>query len=374
MALRVLCAGQSSTLTGTLAGQIVMEGFLNLKIAPWLRRLITRLIALVPAVIVIGLAGEQSTQQLLVLSQVILSLQLSFAVIPLIHFTSNRRNMGSLANPWWGQILAWAVAAVIVGLNAKLVFDQIWTWIEMAQGSGLRVGPVPLEWLVGIALAALAAGMASLLLWITLKPIIQPSPAWSSGASVEVDWVQALRPLTLGRIGVALEHGPADAEILNRALSLAQGDRQLSDLLLLHVVDTPLTAVHGPETADRETGADARYLDELVQALRDRGYPARSVLLYGPDPAGQLVSHLRKDPVDLLVVGSHGHGLVRDLLFGQTVDRVRHQLSVPMLIARPGRSTGTLPHAAPPPAPAAPELSGSQWSWTDGGRDSASGD
>ena len=136
---------------------------------------------------------------------------------------------------------------------------------------------------------------------------------------------------------MALEHGQTDAEILNRALSLIQTDHERPALLLLHVVDTPVTRVHGADTADRETGSDARYLDELVQTLRDRGYRARSVLLYGPDPAGQLVSYLRKDPVDLLVVGSHGHGLVRDLLFGQTVDRVRHQLSVPMLIARPGR-------------------------------------
>jgi len=138
-------------------------------------------------------------------------------------------------------------------------------------------------------------------------------------------------------------------------LSLAQTDRERTDLLLLHVVDTPVTRVHGADTADRETGADGRYLDELVQTLRERGYRARSVLLYGPDPAGQLVSYLRKDPVDLLVVGSHGHGLVRDLLFGQTVDRVRHQLNVPMLIARPGRDaapiSGTTERAAIGPGP-----------------------
>ena len=95
-AIALLCAGQSSTLTGTLAGQIVMEGYLHLRLAPWLRRLITRLIALIPAVVVISLAGDQATQRLLILSQVILSLQLSFAVIPLIHFTSNRKNMGRI--------------------------------------------------------------------------------------------------------------------------------------------------------------------------------------------------------------------------------------------------------------------------------------
>ena len=110
--IALLCAGQSSTVTGTLAGQIVMEGYLHLRIAPWLRRLATRLIALTPAVLVIYLAGEGSTQHLLVLSQVILSLQLSFAVIPLIHFTSNRRNMGAFATPLWAQGLAWMTAAI----------------------------------------------------------------------------------------------------------------------------------------------------------------------------------------------------------------------------------------------------------------------
>src|SRR4051812_38722077 len=162
-AVALLCAGQSSTLTGTLAGQIVMEGYLHLRIAPWLRRLVTRLIALVPAVLVIGLTGEESTQQLLVLSQVILSLQLSFAVIPLIHFTSNRRNMRSFATPWWGQALAWVVAAIIVVLNGKLVLDQVVAWIQQAGESGLALGPVPLNWLVGTVLAAVTTSVVALL-------------------------------------------------------------------------------------------------------------------------------------------------------------------------------------------------------------------
>jgi manganese transport protein len=343
----LLCAGQSSTLTGTLAGQIVMEGFLHLRIAPWLRRLITRLLALVPAVLVIALSGEKATQQLLVLSQVILSLQLSFAVIPLIHFTSNRRNMGAFATPWWGRMLAWAAAGVIVALNGKLVADQLLAWISRAAASGLALGPIPLSWVVAAALFAVVGSIAALLLSVTLKPLLHPSPAWGPPAPVMLDWVEALRPRTLSRIGVALEHGAADAEILSRALGLAQADRDRTELLLLHVVDTPVTRVHGADTADRETDADARYLSELIASLHERGFRARSVLLYGPDPAGQLVVHLRTDPVDLLVVGSHGHGLVRDLLFGQTVDRVRHNLEIPMLIARPGRAASLAPREEP---------------------------
>ena len=336
--IALLCAGQSSTLTGTLAGQIVMEGYLHLKMAPWLRRLITRLLALVPAVVVISLAGEESTQRLLVLSQVVLSLQLSFAIIPLIHFTSNRRNMGAFATPWWAQILAWITALVIVSLNGKLVFDQVSTWIDMVRSTGRSIGPIPLDWFVSVPLYALISSAVVLLSWITLKPIFWPAPPWLPKPVFELDWVETLKPRRLGTIGVALEHGQADAEILNRALDLAQSHGTTSELVLLHVVDTPMTRVLGSEIADREAGADQRYLSELVAALQLRGFAARSVLLYGTDPAGELVAHLKKDRVDLLVVGSHGHGMVRDLLYGQTVDRVRHRLEVPMLIVRPDKT------------------------------------
>jgi manganese transport protein len=346
----LLCAGQSSTLTGTLAGQIVMEGYLHLRVAPWLRRLITRLLALIPAVVVITLAGEQATQGLIVLSQVILSLQLSFAVIPLIHFTSNRRNMGPFATPWWGQVLAWLTACIIVALNGKLVMDQVGEWVKLALESATRVGPIPVGFLVGAGLYGLVGCAAALLVWVTITPLVKRSSPWQPQPSVKLDWVEALRPRPIARIGVALEHNPSDAEILNRALGVAQTQSSPSELVLLHVVDTAMTRVLGAETADRETGADERYLADLVHALRNRGYAARAVLLHGPDPAGELVGHLRRDPVDLLVVGSHGHGLVRDLLLGQTVDRVRHSLDVPMLIARPGRDSV-------PPQPLTPAVS-----------------
>ncbi len=122
-AIALLLSGQNSTLTGTLAGQIVMEGFLNIRLRPWLRRLITRAIAIVPAVIVAALYGESGTARLLVLSQVVLSLQLPFAVIPLVMFTSNRAKMGEFTNPAWIKILAWVTTAVIVVLNVKLLLD-----------------------------------------------------------------------------------------------------------------------------------------------------------------------------------------------------------------------------------------------------------
>ncbi len=124
-AVALLCSGQNATLTGTLAGQIVMEGFINLRLRPWLRRLITRLIAIVPAVIVIYIYGESGTGPLLILSQVILSLQLPFAVFPLVMFTGERSKMGPFANPAWVKALAWSVAVVIAALNVCLLYQII---------------------------------------------------------------------------------------------------------------------------------------------------------------------------------------------------------------------------------------------------------
>lgn len=119
----LLASGQNSTLTGTLAGQIVMEGFLNFHMSPWLRRLITRLIAIIPAVIVTAMYGEKGTTDLLILSQVILSMQLSFAVVPLVKFTSNKKKMGEFVNPPWLKTVAWFITAVIVILNAYLLYS-----------------------------------------------------------------------------------------------------------------------------------------------------------------------------------------------------------------------------------------------------------
>ncbi|HKR09725.1 MAG TPA: Nramp family divalent metal transporter [Gemmatimonadaceae bacterium] len=122
-ALALLASGQNSTLTGTLAGQIVMEGFLNIRIRPWLRRLLTRAIAIIPAAVVAIMYGESGTAKLLVLSQVILSMQLSFAVFPLVRFTSERAKMGEFTNPLWLKLLAYIVAFVIAALNIWLLFQ-----------------------------------------------------------------------------------------------------------------------------------------------------------------------------------------------------------------------------------------------------------
>ena len=121
----LLASGQNSTVTGTLAGQIVMEGFLDLKLPMWLRRMITRLIAIVPAVLVVGATGDSGATKLLVLSQVVLSMQLPFAIVPLVKFTSDRRIMGRFASPAWVKVVAWSIAAVIISLNATLLIGML---------------------------------------------------------------------------------------------------------------------------------------------------------------------------------------------------------------------------------------------------------
>src|ERR1700678_1762017 len=162
-AVALICSGQSSTLTGTLAGQVVMEGVLNLRVRRWLRRIITRSLTIIPAALTIYFAGAQSTLWLLLLSQCVLSMQLPFAIIPLIHFTSDRNRMGAFANRAWVNVLAWTSAVVTVGLNFVLAVQTISGWMESAG----RWRPV--IWLVVIPVGT---GLLLLLVWVTVEPYI----------------------------------------------------------------------------------------------------------------------------------------------------------------------------------------------------------
>src|SRR5690606_18565093 len=152
-AIALIAAGQSSTITGTLAGQIVMEGYLNLRIRPWLRRLLTRTLAIAPAFFTILYFGETALGDLLILSQVVLSLQLGFAVIPLIHFNSDKRRMGEFTIKKWVKILSWTAAVIIVALNAKLVVETINALVSEAENPVyLHIFVVPLAVIIGILL------------------------------------------------------------------------------------------------------------------------------------------------------------------------------------------------------------------------------
>jgi manganese transport protein len=325
-ALALLCAGQSSTITGTLAGQITMEGFLRFRIRPWLRRLATRSMAIVPAVVVILKMGEGSVYQLLILSQVILSLQLSFAVVPLVRFTGSKRKMGPFANRWWVQILAWSVAAIIGFLNGKLVYEEIVSWLESAG---------KWSWVVASTVVPIAAGLSALLVWMIFRrerPVMEHPEVSAEAVISEAAKLQT----RFKRIGVALEAKPTDASMLAEAMSIAKSHR--AELLLMHVVDGVGGTWYGFQTGDSESREDEIYLDALVKRLRGeisaQDVPAiEAVLGYG-DSSSEIVNIAREKNVDLVVMGGHGHRGLMDLVYGQTISSVRHDLKVPIITVR----------------------------------------
>jgi manganese transport protein len=341
-AVALLCSGQSSTITGTLAGQIVMEGFLRIRIQPWLRRLVSRGLAIIPAALVIVLRGESAVDGLLVLSQVVLSLQLSFAVIPLITFTSDRRKMGSFASPPWVVALAVIATLLILGLNAKLVIETLGTWISAPGAS---------EWARLLVLPAVGVTVILLLLvilspWLgELMPAFAgrglagtPSPAGAGGAPVHLGPGPAAPTLTAGadvlwrRIAVAVELGPTDTAVLEHVagLPLPPG----GEVVLLHVAESAASRYLGAESADLERREDQTALESHAAALRARGVPARVLLGFG-DAKTELARMTNELNVDLLITGSHGHGVWGDIFFGSTVSALRHRVRCPVLTVRP---------------------------------------
>ncbi|MBI4578079.1 MAG: Nramp family divalent metal transporter [Planctomycetes bacterium] len=320
-AVALLAAGQSSTITGTMAGQIVMEGFVSLRMKPWLRRLVTRLLAITPAVVVILVRGSRAVDDLLILSQVILSLQLSFAVVPLTHFTSDRRRMGSFATPWWGQILAWSCTAIIVSLNVKLVFETI--------VDGVRHN----HWAAQYLLLPAAAILGPLLVWMILEPFwrrlkeqqrrVVPTPVLPA--------LESSLPQKYRRIAIALEAAPSDGQILASVIPLIRASE--AEVVLIHVVESATARFIGEIADDSETRHDAEYLDRVADQLRSAGMPCKPRLGAG-EPCEEIARLAEEEHADLIVTGAHGHKLLGDLFHGSTVDELRHLTGIPLLTIR----------------------------------------
>jgi manganese transport protein len=321
--IALVAAGQSSTITGTLAGQIVMEGYLNLRIAPWLRRLITRLIAIIPAYIVILIYGEKETGALLVFSQVILSLQLGFAVIPLIHFTSDREKMGVFVNKLWVKIAAWSIAAIIVSLNVKLVVNEVQGWL-LAAGDN--------AWLIWTAVIPICFSAFSLLLYITFKPLfekrrLEKESKIPHGVATQL---QLNDGASYKKIAICIDFSDIDSLAIKSALSQGGKDAQY---VLLHVVETAGAIVYGSDIADLESSKDSQALRDYAQQLRTNGFKVETQVGYG-NPRRTIPKMVKAFDADLLVMGAHGHQLFKDLIFGATVDTVRHRVGIPVLIVQ----------------------------------------
>ncbi|WP_231459876.1 Nramp family divalent metal transporter [Pedobacter sp. Leaf132] len=319
-AIALIAAGQSSTVTGTLAGQIVMEGHINLRIQPWLRRLITRLLAIAPAFFTILHYGDDALGGLLVLSQVVLSLQLGFAIIPLIHFTSDKKLMKDFAIKTWVKILAWTSAAVIIALNVKLVIEEISGWTKVNN-----------EWWVYAIIIPAVTLTVLLLLYVFFHPLLDKKNHEKQmvphGEALDIGKIDKI---SYQRIGIAVDFSANDRNTIRHALIQGGKDAQY---YLIHVVETAAARYHGDKVMDHETKSDAENLEKYKINLTDLGYDSTTFIGFG-GTAKAIADISNKNDIDLLVMGAHGHKGLKDLIFGTTVDAVRHRVNIPVLIIR----------------------------------------
>ena len=317
-AIALIAAGQSSTITGTLAGQIIMEGYLRLRINPWIRRLMTRLIAIIPAVIVILVNGENNIDSLLILSQVILSLQLGFAIVPLILFVSDKKTMGVFAIKPLTKIAAWAVTAILVYLNMRMVSEQAVSYFTTSEN---------LFWKAVIIISGLI--FTGLLLITLLYPmlskrhrnvVVQVHP--------EAKELEQFTTPQYKRIAVALEFSTKDEILLAHAIGQANKD---SSFILVHIVESAAARIFGKESDDLETRKDQEHIDFYTERLKKLGYEAVGILGFN-NRSKEIVRLVKENNTDMLVIGAHGHTGFKDWLYGETIDAVRHELKIPVLV------------------------------------------
>ncbi len=326
-AVALLCSGQSSTLTGTLAGQVVMEGYLNFRMRPWLRRLITRSLAIVPAALTIYFAGDRASFGLIILSQVLLSMQLPFAIIPLIHFTNDRARMGAFANATWVKILAWATALVVVVLNIILAVPVISGWLA---GAGAWR---PLVWMVTVPTGV---GLLLLLGFVTLEPMITRRKLGMAPVTLpETSGAESAAP-QYRRILVPLDHTELDQMAVTHATAMAR--IYGAKIYLLHVEEGVTSQIYGGASSTAEVELGEQYLERIAESLRVQGFSVETTISHSTSPTKEIIRFAREMNPDLLIMGAHGHGGLKDLIFGNTINPVRHHLRVPMLIVRPGKS------------------------------------
>lgn len=318
-AVALIAAGQSSTVTGTLSGQIVMEGYLRLRISPVLRRLITRMLAIIPAVIVILISGEGKVGQLLIFSQVILSMQLAFAIIPLIHFVSNKKKMGQFALKTKAKIAAWLIAALIVILNFKLVYDKITDWISGTDS----------WWLIGIILLG-AAGLIWLLFETLLYPLTERGKEISTDLHDPIDTLPVLPAPDFKTIALALDFSPFDSKIFQYGLKFADKNTKF---ILIHITESSPPQLMDEVADDYETRKDRKKLEQYIQMLNDKGFEAEAITGFR-NRNSEIARIVKESNSDLLILGSHGHRGFKDFIFGETVNRVRHLVKIPVFVAQ----------------------------------------
>ncbi|MGB6092544.1 MAG: Nramp family divalent metal transporter [Moheibacter sp.] len=318
-AVALIAAGQSSTVTGTLSGQIVMEGYLRLRISPVLRRLITRMLAIIPAVIVILISGEGKVGQLLIFSQVILSMQLAFAIIPLIHFVSNKKKMGQFALKTKAKIAAWLIAGLVVILNFKLVYDEASDWIAGTDN----------WWVIGIILLGVAG-----LIWLLFETLIYPLTERGKEISTDlhdpIDKLPDLPAPDFKTIALALDFSPFDLKIFQYGLKFADKNTKF---ILIHITESASPQLMDEVADDYETRKDRKKLEQYIEMLNAKGFEAEAVTGFR-NRNSEIARIVKESNSNLLILGSHGHRGFKDFIFGETVNRVRHLVKIPVFVAQ----------------------------------------
>ena len=317
-AIALIAAGQSSTVTGTLAGQIVMEGYLRLRINPLLRRIITRLIAIIPALVVIYIYGDEKLDALLILSQVILSLQLGFAVIPLIHFVSDKQTMGVFAIKNITRFFAWVIALLLVYLNIRMVWEEATMLFE---DSG--------NWIWKILIILCGIGFVALLAYISFHPlVVRNNKKLSRTVHPEAKSALELNIPRFEKITIALDFSDNDRKLISYAI--AQGNTHAT-YILIHVVESVSARLLGKESDDYETQEDYKRLQYYKDNLQEMGYKTGIQLGFGKR-SDEIVRIVKEAGADMMVMGAHGHKGVEDFIHGETVNSVRHRLKIPVLV------------------------------------------
>jgi manganese transport protein len=280
--------------------------------------LITRLIAIVPAILVITIFGDDKLDTLLILSQVILSVQLGFAVIPLIHFVSDKETMGVFTIKPITKIISWLIAIVLIYLNVQNLIEQAKPIFE---------SPDLFYWKALIILLSII--FVWLFCMMTFIPLIKKQ---MNNASTKIHgepkMLNNLQINPLNRIAIALDFSDQDEKLIAHAI--AQGNNQ-TNFILLHVVESATAKYLGKEVDDEETRKDKLRLEMYAQQLVDWGYSATSAMGYR-NRIKEIVRLVNESDADMLVMGAHRHTGIKDYLFGETIDSVRHQLSIPVLI------------------------------------------
>ncbi len=318
-AIALIAAGQSSTITGTLAGQIVMEGYLHFRMNPALRRLLTRMLAVIPAVIVISILGDDSVDEMLIFSQVLLSMQLGFAVIPLIHFVSDKKKMGEFVINFPVKILSWIVCSVIVVLNIKLIYDEE---ASIFNNHAISIG-------IKILLGTLSLGMLLFLLSIIFYPWIIKAKKLSFNIHDLPVQKNLAKIKPFKTIGVALDFSDGDSRVLNYIPIVTGKD---TSVILFHVTESASANYYGEMADDYEVKFDQQKLDEYKKFLLNEGYSQVETHLGFGDPSVSLPDLIKEHHIDLLLMAKHGHKGLADFIFGATATKLRHKTQIPILV------------------------------------------